>query len=154
MERFTNFRGPSEHPMKNKPRFFTLFLLLLFIPFSCKKYIQQQEQNALVDLVTKGTWRVTGYLDHQTINLTDSFTDYSFQFISDGTVYGIKSGVQTKGTWTADMNSKSITSNFPSAPLPLSLLNHVWTITDSYTDSVAAESAMDASYNILNLHKN
>jgi hypothetical protein len=139
--------------MKNAPLYFAL-LFLLAIPFSCKKYVQQQEQNVLINLVTSGTWRVTGYMDHQTTNLTDSFSGYSFQFNENGTVYAILSQQQTSGTWAADVQTKTITSNFPSAPLPLSLLNHVWTVTDSYSDSVAAKTQVDSSYNILNLHKN
>jgi hypothetical protein len=154
MEKFTNFKDISERPMKNTSLFYAFYLLLLVIPFSCKKYIQQQEQNALVDLVTSGTWRVTGYLDHQTNNLTDSFSGYSFQFYENGTVYGTRSGIQTNGTWSANVNSKSITSNFPSAIFPIDMLNHVWTITDSYSDSVAAKTTIDTTYNILNLHKN
>lgn len=139
--------------MKNAPLYITLFFLLA-IPFSCKKYVQQQEQNVLINLVTSGTWRVTGYMDHQTTNLTDSFAGYSFQFNQNGTVYANLSLQQTSGTWSADVQTKTITSNFPSAPLPLSLLNHVWTVTDSYTDSVAAKTPVDSSFNILNLHKN
>ena len=140
--------------MKNAPLYFAL-LFLLVIPFSCKKYVQQQEQNVLVNLVTSGTWRVTGYMDHQTTNLTDSFSGYSFQFNENGTVVATTlSQQQTSGTWAADVQTKTIASNFPSAPLPLSLLNHVWTVTDSYSDSVAAKTQVDSSYNILNLHKN
>ena len=70
-----------------KTTLFIVSFLLLFIPFSCKKFIQQQEQNALVNLVTKGTWRITGYTDYQAVNLTDSFSGYSFQFYENGTVY-------------------------------------------------------------------
>jgi hypothetical protein len=139
--------------MKN-PTLYLAFLLLLLIPFSCKKYIQQQEQNALMDLVTSGTWRVTGYTDHQTTNLTDSFAGYTFQFNENGTVIGTLSQQQTSGTWTADVTTRTIMSNFPSAPMPLNLLNHTWTVTDSYSDSVAAKTPVDSSYNILNLHKN
>jgi hypothetical protein len=152
-KKYTNFKVYPTSPMKKAPLYFT-FLLLLFIPSSCKKYVQQQEQNVLVSIVTSGTWRVTGYMDHETTNLTDSFSGYSFQFNENGTVYGTLSLQQTSGTWTFDVASKTITSNFPSAPLPLSLLNHVWTITDSYPDSVAAKSPVDSSYDILNLHKN
>lgn len=140
--------------MKKSTPVFALFLVLLAFPFSCKKYIQQQEQNAVVALVTKGTWRVSGYLDHQTINLTDSFSGYSFQFNENGTVYGIRYGQQTNGTWSANVSAKTITSNFPSATYPYTLLNYTWIITDSYTDSVAAKAAVDVSYNILNLRKN
>jgi hypothetical protein len=140
--------------MKKSPFLTALFLLLLVIPFSCKKYIEQQEQNALVNLVTKGTWRITGYLDHQTNNLTDSFSGYAFQFNENGTVYGVRYGQQTNGTWSANVTNKTITSDFPTASYPISLLNHTWTVTDSYTDSVAAKTVVDTSINILNLHKN
>lgn len=140
--------------MKNSPLIIALFLSLLVVPFSCKKYIQQQEQNALVDIVTKGTWRITGYLDHQTNNITDSFSGYSFQFNENGTLYTVKYGQQTNGTWSADIGNKTITSNFPTATYPITMLNYTWTITDSYTDSVAAKTSVGTSFNILNLHKN
>lgn len=140
--------------MKKRTFLTTLFILLLVIPFSCKKYIEQQEQNALVDLVTKGTWRITGYLDHQTNNITDSFSGYAFQFNENGTVYGVRYGQQTNGTWSANVSNKTITSDFPMATYPISMLNHTWTVTDSYTDSVAAKTVVDTSFNILNLHKN
>jgi hypothetical protein len=140
--------------MKNSPLIPALLSLLLVIPFSCKKYIQQQEQNALVSIVTKGTWRVTGYNDQQTTNLTDSFAGYSFQFNENGTLYTVKYGQQTNGTWSANIGNKTITSSFPEAAYPINLLNYTWTITDSYTDSVAAKTAVGGSFNILNLHKN
>src|ERR1700690_765695 len=117
-EKFTNFRDILMKPMKPSPLYIAFLLILLVVPFSCKKYIQQQEQNALVNLVTQGTWRVTGYLDHGTNNITDSFAGYSFQFNENGTVYGLLNQQQTNGTWTASVSNKSITSNFPSAPYP------------------------------------
>jgi len=140
--------------MKHSQLYTALFLILLAIPYSCKKFIEQQEKNAIVDLVTKGQWHITGYIDHQTDTLTNDFLGYSFQFNENGTVYGVKFGQQTDGTWSANVSNKSITSNFPTATYPISLLNHTWTITDSYTDSVAAKTPVDATFNILNLHKN
>jgi hypothetical protein len=141
-------------PMKQSPLVIAFLLFLLAIPYSCKKFIAQQEQNAIVNLVTKGQWRITGYIDHQIDTLTNDFLGYSFQFNENGTVYAVKFGQQTNGTWSANVSNKSITSNFPSATYPISLLNHTWTITDSYTDSVAAKTPIDSSFNILNLHKN
>jgi hypothetical protein len=140
-------------PMKRS----TLYIFFLFFfttLYSCKKFIQQQEQNAIVKLVTNGQWKVTGYIDHQTDTLTNDFAGYLFQFNENGTVYGVKFGQQTNGTWAADVSKKSITSNFPTATYPITLLNYTWTITDSYTDSVAAKTPVDSSFNILNLHKN
>lgn len=140
--------------MKKATLFFTSLFFLSIIPFSCKKFIQQQEQNYIVDLVTKGTWRITGYQDHQINNITDSFAGYAFQFNKNNTLYGTRYGQQTNGTWTVDISKKSITTNFPSAVYPITKLNYTWIITDSYTDSVAAKAAVDSSFNILNLHKN
>ena len=141
-------------PMKRSTLYTILLLFFFTISYSCKKFIEQQEQNAIVDLVTNGQWRVTGYIDHQTDTLTNDFAGYLFQFNENGTVYGVKFGQQTNGTWSADVSKKSITSNFPTAAYPITLLNHTWTITDSYTDSVAAKTPADSSFNILNLHKN
>ena len=140
--------------MKRSTLYIIFFLFLFTSIYSCKKFIQQQEQNAIVSLVTNGQWRVTGYIDHQTDTLTNDFAGYLFQFNENGTVYGVKFGQQTNGTWSADVSKKSITSNFPTATYPITLLNHTWTITDSYTDSVAAKTSVDSSFNILNLHKN
>jgi hypothetical protein len=142
------------NPMKKFTLLAALFLFLFIIPFSCKKYIEQQQENYIVDLVTKGTWRITGYYDHQTKSLTDSFAGYSFQFLKNNTVYGVRYGQQTNGTWSVDVGNKSITSTFPTATYPITLLNYTWIITDSYTDSVAAKTPVDTSFNILNLHKN
>src|SRR4030095_12417739 len=102
----------------------------------------------------KGTWRITGYYEQMTNNLTDSFAGYSFQFNENNTVYGTRYGQQTNGTWSVDVGKKSITSTFTNASYPITLLNYTWTITDSYTDSVAAKTAVGSSFNILNLHKN
>ena len=140
--------------MKRSTLYIIIFLFVFTTSYSCKKFIQQQEQNAIVSLVTNGQWRVTGYIDHQTDTLTNDFAGYLFQFNENGTVYGVKFGQQTNGTWSADVSKKSITSNFPTATYPITLLNHTWTITDSYTDSVAARTSVDSSFNILNLHKN
>jgi len=140
--------------MKRSTQYILLFFFLASITYSCKKFIEQQEQNAIVNLVTKGQWRVTGYIDHQKDTLTNDFAGYLFQFNENGTVYGVKFGQQTNGTWSANVSAKSITSNFPTATYPITLLNHTWIITDSYTDSVAAKTAVDSSFNILNLHKN
>jgi hypothetical protein len=140
--------------MKKSTLSAALLLFLFATPFSCKKFIEQQQENYIVNLVTDGTWRITGYYDHQTKNLTDSFSGYSFQFLKNNTLYSVRYGQQTYGTWSVDIGSKSITSNFTNASYPITLLNHTWTVTDSYTDSVAAKTPVDTSFNILNLHKN
>src|SRR5579864_4631745 len=131
-------------PVKQSTLYYILILFFFTISYSCKKFIQQQEQNAIVSLVTNGQWKVTGYIENQADTLTNDFAGYLFQFNENGTVYGVKFGQQTNGTWSADVSTKSITSNFPTASYPITLLNHTWTITDSYTDSVAAKTPVDS----------
>jgi hypothetical protein len=131
-----------------------IFIICLFsIVFcSCKKFIEQQEQDALVNLVTSGVWVVTRYIETGN-DITSDFAGYTFHFDKNGTVTGTISGNATNGTWTGDISTKTIVSDFPSAGDPLQKLNHTWKITDSYTDSVAANTMVDSGTNILNLKK-
>ncbi|HZK62537.1 MAG TPA: hypothetical protein VFC34_00250 [Puia sp.] len=139
--------------MKNSLLLHVFFCTLLICPSSCKKFIQQQKENALVDLVTNGTWRVSHYKDHQT-DITGSFTGYVFQFRSNGTVDAVYGGQTSPGTWAADVNARTIQSDFLNAVDPLKKLNYVWKVTDSYSDSVSARTLVDSVYNYLELHKN
>jgi hypothetical protein len=129
-----------------------LLLLSTFSFNSCKKYIEQKQQDALVDAITNGTWIVTRYLDNGT-DITSTFSGYVFKFNQNGTVVGTFSASSTQGTWSGDFNTRTIISDFPSAGDPLQKLNHTWKITDSYPDSVAANTTINSNTNVLNLHK-
>lgn len=132
-------------------RILPLCLFLLFLASGCKKIIQQQEQNAILDLVTNGKWKVTRFLQNAN-DSTAAFSVYLFQFYRNGTVEGISMSQVIQGTWAADVNARTITANFPSAGSPVNLLNAVWKITDSYTDSVSAKT-ISAPVNKLELKK-
>jgi hypothetical protein len=129
----------------------SIAVLLVFIlhSFSCKKYIQQQEQNALVKAVTAGQWYVQEYLQNDS-DITVTFSGYLFKFDANGTVAGTKDNITVQGTWKADINARTIVSNFPGAPLPLRNLNETWHITDSYTNFVVANSS-DSVYSTSNI---
>ena len=126
--------------------------VLTLAALSCKKYVQQQEQNSLVSLVTNGTWIVTRYLDSGT-NFTSTFSGYVFRFSTNGTVTGTLGSNVNNGIWAGDLNNRTITSNFPAAGNPLAKLNYTWKITDSYTDSVAANTMVNGATNYLSLKK-
>lgn len=135
-----------------KKKIVVLLLLLVVLSPSCKKYIQQQQQNALERIITNGTWIVTRYLENGT-DITTSFSGYVFKFNSNGTVTGTNTGTVANGTWSGDVSTKTIISQFPSAGAPVDKLNAEWKITDSYSDSVAAKTTINTTINILNLHK-
>lgn len=119
---------------------------------SCKKTVQDQQKNLVVQAMTDGIWIVNKYMEG-TSDVTTSFDSYEFKFNANGTVTGTKSGSTSNGTWAADVVNYSITSNFPSAGDPLPKLNGVWKITDSYWDYVEAEMTTAAGTNLLYLQK-
>jgi hypothetical protein len=131
-----------------------LFCLLIGVLLvnSCKKYVHQQEENIILNIMTNGQWMVTYYSENDTV-ITSSFSGYSFQFRTNGTVSGIKGDTTINGTWSANINNHSISSDFPTAGQPLDKLNAVWVITDSYPDSVAANSTINSATNYLSLKK-
>jgi hypothetical protein len=131
-------------------------LVLLILPlifFSCKKIIQQQEENAVIQIMTSGVWYVQTF-DQNDSTITPSFSGYTFQFYANGTVVAIKNGATAAtGTWAGNINNQTITSNFPSSGDPLDKLNSVWTITDSGTNYVVAFANVGGSYDNLRLQK-
>ena len=121
--------------------------------FSCKKAIEQQERNIIIDAMTNGRWYVEQY-KQTTTDISTSFSGYEFQFYENGNVEGIKNTTAKSGTWTTDITNYTITANFPaSANDTLKLLNYTWKITDSYLDYVEAKTTTTSGDNILHLRK-
>lgn len=106
----------------------------------------------MLNIITNGVWYVQTY-NEDSIDITASFSGYVFKFNQNGTVTGTKDSVATNGTWSANVNNRTITSNFPSPPAPLNKLNGVWKITDSGLDYVVANSTINDSTENLRLQK-
>jgi hypothetical protein len=136
--------------MKKLLRF--LPILFLLFSFACKKAIQEKQQDILVDAITSGVWKVEKYMEGQT-DITADFSGYEFKFSKDWTVTATLGSATTNGTWTGDINTKTISSEFPSAGDPLKKLNGLWKIKDSYWDYVKAEMVVGSSTNLLQLRK-
>jgi hypothetical protein len=127
-----------------KPLLSFFLLILAGATPSCKKFIQQQEEKAALNIITNGVWIVNQYIAKDS-DVTASFSGYVFQFKSDGTVAGINGASSTEGVWSANINTRQIISAFPgNAPQPLDRLNASWTITDS-GDTYVKASSPDAS---------
>ena len=131
-----------------------LFLLPVAFSFSCKKYIQKQEEKAVMSIITDGYWYVSQYL-YDGDDSTSSFSGYLFKFDANGIVTGTKGANSYKGSWTPDVAARTITSGFPSGPSPVSLLDGVWKIKDSGTDFVLANytDTINHKFNTLRLQK-
>jgi len=130
-----------------------LAIIILTSSLSCKKLIEKKQRDAVVDAMTDGVWLVEQYFENQD-NLTSDFQNYEFQFYENGTVQGILGTEVANGTWLADVDKYTITSEFPAAANPLARLNFTWLIKDSYWDFVKAETSTPAGgKNILHLRK-
>ncbi|MDR3714942.1 MAG: hypothetical protein P4L51_19185 [Puia sp.] len=130
---------------------FLIFLLVLSAAApSCRKFIQQQEQKAALNIITNGVWVVNSYQANDT-DVTASFAGYVFQFKSDGTVTGTRNDSSTQGVWSANISTRQIISSFPAnAPAPLGRLDASWTITDSGDTYVKASSPESSDSSLTN----
>src|SRR5579872_749752 len=98
-------------------------LLLILLPgillMSCKKFVQKEEEKAVISDVTNGLWYVTSFTQSDS-NITAAFSGYLFKFNSNNTVTGILNNTDSvPGNWVVDIGARTITSDFPSAGYPL-----------------------------------
>ena len=137
--------------MKRNLPIIALFILSVNL-VSCKKAVEQKQQDIIMSAITDGIWVVEKYLEGAN-NISNDFLNYDFKFKNDGTVTGTRAAEVNSGTWSGNATNYSITSNFPSAPDPIQKMNGVWKITDSYLDYVEAEMTTTGGKNILHLRK-
>ena len=134
-------------------RFATYLMVALLSVSACKKIVQKQEEDALLQLIVSGQWAVSKY----TIDTSDvvlMFAPYRFQFKKDFTVDAINNGVvENTGTWNGSIATRTITSNFPNPNPTLSLLNGTWRVTDSGSDYVEATQTINSKNHFLRLVK-
>lgn len=129
------------------------FACIVMLLFSCKKAIEQQQKNIIIDAMTNGRWYVEQYKENTT-DVTGDFFGYEFQFYENGNVDGIKSTSTKRGVWSTDISNYTITAAFPAdASDTLKRLNYTWKITDSYLNYVEAKTTAAAGDNILHLRK-
>lgn len=130
-------------------------LVLSFITIttsSCQKLIDKQKERMALNIITNGQWYVEQFFEGAE-NVTSEFLNYQFQFRENRTVIGTRGAESHEGTWTEDVATLSITSQFPTAPPPLTRLNGVWKFKDSALDFVKAEMTTAAGKNTLYLRK-
>ncbi len=103
--------------------------------------------------MTDGQWKVTNF-DKAGVNKTADFSTYTFQFKVNLTVDALNGGsVEKTGTWTADGNAQTISSNFVNASNTLTLLNGTWKILNTTWTSVDANQTVNGEVLTLHLEK-
>jgi hypothetical protein len=132
---------------------FILILITILSLTGCKKLVEQKAQDAIIQAMTSGQWAVTSFTTNGS-DITTDFTAYKFQFFNTYTVDAIKNGVaEYHGTWNGDANSMNITTSFPTATTPVSLLNGTWHIIDNSMTYVKATMTVGTEVRTLRLDK-
>lgn len=132
-----------------------VFAVILVIGLaSCKKQIEKIQTNLVIEAMTTGQWKMVSFKDGST-DLTQDFSPYTFQFKTNYTVDAIKNSVvESSGTWNADADAKTISSNFnPPATNPLPFLNGTWKITNNSWTFVEANQTVNGTLRTLRLEK-
>src|SRR5258708_7313399 len=131
-----------------------IFILVsLALLTGCRKTIEKKAQDAILKAMTDGQWVITSFTSNGT-DITSDFSAYKFQYFDNYTVNAIKTGVVEKtGTWQGDVNTMSISANFPSALNPLLLLNGTWLVSDYSWTYVKATMTIGSEVRTLRLDK-
>jgi hypothetical protein len=132
-----------------------LFLLLLMaLPFaSCKKFIEKKQEQAAIEVISNGRWKITSFNTGSTDQLS-RFDGYLFQFNPNETVDAYYNGnIQASGSWAVDVNARTVSGNFGSTGEPLSLLNGTWHVLNTSETSVDAEQTIGAETRHMHMDK-
>jgi hypothetical protein len=139
----------------NRP-ILTLLLLLPLLLGSCKKLtdkVEDAREQAAVDIVTNGRWKIVAF-STGTTDQTTLFDGYLFQFNQNQTVDAYQGNTLTSsGTFVYDISARTITSGFPTQAPPLGLLNGTFRVTDSGVDFVKAEMTVSGELRKLHMIK-
>lgn len=129
-------------------------IVLALLILSCSKEKKEEmEMNLVVQAMTSGQWKVTEF-NNAGQDISSDFLHYKFQFHTDYSVEAFQNGSLFKtGSWSADANAQTITSQFSGASQPLLNLNGTWTITSTTWTSVKARQETGGVLKTLRLDK-
>jgi len=130
--------------MIRKIRLLVATLCLLVLTNSCKKAVQNIQEDLVIKAMTDGQWVITSFTLNGN-NITPDYSNYKFQYYSNKTVDAIKNGsVEKTGNWDGDASAMTTYANFTGATYPLNLINGSWTITrNSWTYVEATQTGAD-----------
>lgn len=124
---------------------------LMIVLASCSK--EEIAKDAVISAMTTGSWKVVKFMA-DTTSYTSQFDGYEFVFKTDGSVDAIKqSNVEKTGSWAADANEKTISSQFSSGSSTLTLLNGTWKISNNSWTFVEAGRSEGAVYRTIRLQR-
>ena len=105
---------------------------------SCKKAVDNAQENAAFEIITNGQWQVTKF-DVGTTPKLSEYSGFIFQFYNTGIVKAMKTGnPDIDGNWSVRTDVAAINSNFPGQGDPLKRFNGTWLLTKTTETTVQA----------------
>lgn len=131
-------------------------IILLFTPIflgGCKKAMDRIAEDAIVDAMVSGQWKITSFKQNGT-DITSDFSEYKFQYYRNKTVDAIRNGTVDKtGSWDGNSSNMTTWADFPGAVHPLTLINGTWNITKSSWTYVEATQTNGTDVKTMRLDK-
>lgn len=120
---------------------------------SCKKTIEQIQEDLVIKAMTDGQWKITNFI-YNGNNITTDFDTYRFKYYSNKTVDAINNGnVEKTGNWDGNSSNMTTWANFTGAVHPLVLINGNWQITRNSWTYVEASQTVGSDTKIMRLDK-
>lgn len=128
-------------------------LLATLLLGSCKKTVENVQEDLVIKAMTDGYWGVTNFTLNGT-NITADFANYKFKYYSNKTVDAINNNaVEKTGNWDGNASNMTTWANFTSPAYPLSLINGTWQITRNSWTYVEATQTSGTDTKVMRLDK-
>lgn len=138
--------------MTNRHLIALIFILLPtgFLLNGCSK--EDVQKDIILKAMTSGRWVVSTFTETGS-DFTAEFTPWEFQFFENETVQAINGGTTITGSWTANVDARTITATFPSGDATVTRLNDTWLIYNNTFTLVEANPLNTARNAYLKLNK-
>jgi hypothetical protein len=138
--------------MKSPFLLFTLKCAVILYFAACTSIERYGIASSTTPIVTQGKWKVKLFMDTNN-DKTNDLAGYIFSFTTSGGISARKNGVEVKGYWAEDNDSKGLTINLGTNDPSLARLNSYWSISSATGQQVDFHhnDAANARLNIVSL---
>ncbi|MGB4772434.1 MAG: hypothetical protein WBP58_13285 [Chitinophagaceae bacterium] len=138
--------------MTNKHLIALIFILLPagLLLNGCSK--EDVQKDIILKAMTSGRWIVSTFTETGS-DFSADFTPWEFQFFENETVQAIKGTTTITGSWTANVDARTITASFPAGDATVTRLNDTWLIYNNTFTLVEANPLNTSRNAYLKLNK-
>jgi hypothetical protein len=138
--------------MTNKLLIALIFILLPagLLLNGCSK--EDVQKDIILKAMTSGRWIVSTFTETGS-DFSADFTPWEFQFFENETVQAINGTTTITGSWTANVDARTISASFPLGDATVARLNDTWLIYNNTFTLVEANPLNTSRNAYLKLNK-